>query len=169
MRKVNLIVAVDEAGGFGKDGRIPWHFPEDLKHFQKITTGSTCIMGRKTYDDIKWMKAKAGAKPSKILLPTRDCYVVSSTLPPLHDVTITKSIREATDACDVNKPIFVIGGERMFTQALSFTERVYMTIVEGDYDCDRKFPINVLNKWFTIEAGHKSEDGKLSFMTYKRI
>ena len=59
---VEIIVAVDEDGGFGKDGKIPWHYSEDLKHFKEVTTGHVCIMGRKTYEDMLEMRKARDAK-----------------------------------------------------------------------------------------------------------
>lgn len=55
-RNISIIVAVDDSGGFGKEGKLPWYFPEDLANFKKLTTNATCLMGRLTYDDIKSMQ-----------------------------------------------------------------------------------------------------------------
>ena len=49
---INLIVAIDEKNGIGKDNLLPWHLPADLKHFKMVTTGHPVIMGRKTFDSI---------------------------------------------------------------------------------------------------------------------
>jgi len=159
-RSISIIVAVDQDAGFGKAGKIPWNYPEDLKHFQKITKGSVCIMGRKTYQDIREMR---GDKP---LLPNRDCFVVSHTLTSLPDANVTRTMGEAIDFSDLNRDVFIIGGERMFIQGMAIANKVYMTIIPESYDCDRTFPITALNKWFDIESGEES--GDLRFMVYKR-
>ena len=65
MRPMSIIIAVDSDGGFGKDGKIPWNFPEDLKHFQKITKDGICIMGRNTYEDMYNMVIQRRKKKSK--------------------------------------------------------------------------------------------------------
>lgn len=158
---ISIIVAVDEDAGFGKDGKLPWNKPEDLKYFQKITKGSVCIMGRRTYEDIREMRGDA-----KELLPGRDCYVMSRTLESLDDASVVTSLSEVQEVCDPKKDIFFIGGDKIFTYGLTFATRVYMTIVAGRYDCDRFFPIAVLDKWFDIESGEAKDD--LQFMVYKR-
>ena len=165
MREINIIVAVDEAGGFGKDGKIPWNYPEDLQHFQQVTNGSVCIMGRKTYEDIREMRK---GKDITNILPNRESWVVSNTLKSVEGANVARTMREALDKCDQNKSVFVIGGYRMFVQALSLSQKVYMTIVEGDYECDRSFPIATINKWFVIDGAMMSDNKKLKFVVYKR-
>ena len=175
MRKISIIVAVDEDGGFGKDGKIPWHFPEDLKHFQTVTKDSVCIMGRNTYTDIVAMRdarkkgwAKKNKKTGKYpaLLPNRDSYVVTHTLSRLCPAKEVPSISWALQNSDQEKDVFIIGGYRMFVEALSIASNIHMTIIPGSYDCDREFPIAALNKAFVIESGEE-RDG-LKYMVYKR-
>ena len=115
---VNIIVAVDETGGFGKDGKIPWNFPEDLKHFQSITKGSTCIMGRKTYQDMLEMVVERKRKKSpkeKIIkidsiLPGRECFVVSRTLKNVQGATVVVSSRNQEAIEKVAKEITEVSG-----------------------------------------------------------
>lgn len=170
-----IIVAVDEVGGFGKDGRIPWHFPEDLQRFKMITEGHICVMGRRTYEDILAArkirdKQKGITQPIDEILRGRRSFVVTS------DTTtnmpgITK-IKDMTDVLNIiplddKREIFVIGGRKMFIQALSWCERIFMTIVKGDtYDCDVNFPIEVLNKAWKIVSGQQTE--KAYFVVYNR-
>jgi len=172
---LSLIVAVDTDGGFGKDGKIPWYFPSDLKHFQTTTMGGICIMGRKTYTDMfEMIQPKRGSPPEQIdnpILKGRESYVVTSN-PDLeiHGATSVKSIHQAINhlAIGDNREVFVIGGERMYIEALAFTQIIYMTVVKGKpYDCDRFFPIQVLNKKFEIVEG--TETDNLYFTKYKRI
>jgi dihydrofolate reductase len=187
MKPLSIIVAVDEEGGFGKDGKIPWNIPEDLKHFKEITTGGVCIMGRRTYEDMynmymerkrKSTKKKEGEEGSKELdvkepteiLPNRECFVVTSNSDfKAHGATVVKSIREAVESLktDDKREIFVIGGARMFIEALSWTNKIYMTIVKDKtYGCDRKFPVEILNRQYKIIDASQTE--KLYFVTYKR-
>jgi len=170
MRKLNIILAVDESGGFGKDGKIPWYYPQDLKHFQTITNGNICVMGRNTYQDIAEMRYSKSSGTDLVkqtsILPNRDCYVLSNTIKQLPDAHVSTSLHLISFNAPYNKEIFVIGGEKLFIHALTFTKKIYLTIVPGTYDCDRFFPIKVLNKWFKIESGEE-KDG-LTFMVYKR-
>lgn len=184
---VSIIVAVDSGGGFGKDGKIPWNIPEDMKHFREKTKGGVCIMGRRTYEDMlrmwkernapKKTKSKKKSKkkdvqvvekePNKILVG-RESFVVTSD-PDFHcpGATAVGSITQAIQSCpaDDTREIFVIGGYRMFVEALSRCQAIYMTIIKGDsYGCNKNFPIEVLNKYYQIVDG--TETDKCYFVTY---
>ena len=172
MPKLKIIVAVDTEGGFGKDGKIPWFFPEDLKHFQKITKDSICIMGRKTYEDMAEMilSKRKDEDKDKPILKDRESIVISSKddYDPV-GAKAAKGIRIAIHSLDESdhREVFVIGGEKMFIEALPFTDTIYMTIVKGEaYDCDRFFPLEYLNKNFVIKEGEETDD--LYYVTYVR-
>lgn len=171
---LSIIVGVDSEGGFGKAGKIPWFFPEDLKHFQTTTTPGICIMGRRTYEDMfEMIQSKRKDPEGQIddpILKGRESYVVTSNKDfEAHGATAVAGIHQAIQCLAVGdaRPIFVIGGERMYIEALAFTETIYMTVVKGkSYDCDRFFPIEVLKKNFEIVDGKDTDE--LSFVTYKR-
>ena len=171
-KPLSLIVAVDEYGGFGKDGKIPWNYPEDLKRFKKVTNGSACIMGKYTYDDMYDMtlaRKKKSKKKNEIItideiLPGRESYVVTKT-DKVMGATAVPTIRTALEKTKKNS-IFVIGGYRIYVEALPFVNKVYMTLVEGTYQCDRIFPVNYLVKYFKLIKGEKK--GKLKFLEYRR-
>ncbi len=174
-KPLHIIVALDEDGGFGKDGKIPWYFPEDLKHFKEVTTGHVCIMGRKTYEDMLEMRkerdAKKGVdKPIGEILPNRTSFVITRNEDmETPGATKAKSISEALQQIPEKDPrtVFVIGGERMFIEALSSTTTVHITLIPGRYFCDKKFPVNTLSKKFKIIDG--TVEGELKFITYQRI
>lgn len=173
---LEIIVATDQEGGFGKDGKIPWYHPEDLKHFKEITTGNICLMGRKTYEDMLEMRKARDKKngksdvPIKEILPNRLSFVITSnkTLDTPGAVK-AKSIEHALSMLDPDDPrhTFVIGGEQMYVEALPRTGIVHRTIVPGRYGCDRFFPISALDYAFTT-ASIKT-DGDLTFYTHIRI
>lgn len=172
---LEIVVAVDEDGGFGKDGKIPWYYPEDLKHFKEITTGHVCIMGRKTYTDMLEMRRerdKKKKKPTEIkeILPNRQSFVVTSD-PDLETpgASKVKSIREAVTSLSIDDPrkIFVIGGERMYREALSWTTKIHLTLVPGTHECDKHFPVDVLHTKFLIIRG--DVEGDLKYITYERV
>jgi len=174
MKPLSLIVAVDETGGFGKDGKIPWYSSEDLKHFKLITFQAACIMGRKTYQNMYDMivarksKNSKKDKPVRIeeILPGRECYVISHTLKDVEGATIVPSIRKAVELTKKNK-IFIIGGERVYNESLPWVNRVYMSIIKGDYECDRFFPVTYIHKYFNIVGGKPGSDSLL-FVEYRR-
>ncbi len=171
-----IIVAVDCEGGFGKEGKIPWVLPEDLKHFKKITTGHVCVMGRRTYEEIlDARKLRDDARkiqlPINEILRGRETYVVSNkssfTSPGATKISSLTNVMDRMNVNNDTRKLFVVGGRRMFIEALSWTNIIHMTVLKGDpYDCDVKFPINVLNKKFHIESGEETE--KAYYVVYKR-
>lgn len=173
MNQIEIIVAVDRLGGFGKAGKIPWHFPEDFKHFQETTKGHVCVMGRRTYEDMLEMRrARMKDKTAKIkeILPNRTSFVLSSN--PDLDVegaTVVPNLRAAVQAIphDDQRKIFVLGGQALFVEALAWAGTIHMTVIDDVYDCDRFFPVESLAGRFGISDGRVSD--KLHFMTYKRI
>jgi len=174
MEPMSIIVAVDEDGGFGKDGNIPWNVPEDMKHFMSVTKGGICIMGRRTYEDMLEM-SKARRKKSKNtseiqeILPGRECYVVTSKENyNAEGATAVTSIREAVQLLteDDNREVFILGGFRMFVESLAWVTTIHMTIIKGDtYNCDLFFPVDVLAN-FKIATGEETD--QLRFLTYTR-
>lgn len=171
---MEIIVAVDEAGGFGKEGKIPWNFKEDFKHFQATTKGHVCIMGRKTYEDMLEMRTERENKkdePQSIdeILPERESFVVTSqTDYNAQGATPVSNIREAVQSLDEEdtRTVFVLGGRRIFIEALNWVTKIHLTLIEGTYDCDVFFPIEVLNRDFKITSAEQKE--QLKFITYER-
>jgi len=173
MRPVSIIVAVDYNGGFGYKGKIPWKLPEDLKHFKEVTDGGICIMGRRTYEDIYKMSGRkdepTDVKPAP-LLPNRECYVLSRNedFEPI-GATRAKGIRPIIDFLndDDRREIFIIGGEKLFIEALPWTDKIYMTVVKKRYKCDRVFPIKYLSKNYKIDSGEELK--KMNYVKYIRV
>jgi dihydrofolate reductase len=164
-----MIVAVDQQGGFAKGGEIPWNYKEDWEHFKATTKGAICIMGRRTYQDI-WDRKPANTKAKKTL-PGRDCYVVTSNTD--RDAFkgvegIGPSLRTIVDKLpDDDRPIFILGGEKLYIQAIVWAKMVHVTLVPKVHGCDRFFPVTYLDHYFEITEGRKGEDGLL-FATYSR-
>ena len=136
MINYSIIVAVSDKLVIGKDNLMPWHVPEDLRHFKRLTTGNTIIMGRKTFDSI----GKA--------LPGRTTIVVTSS----PDAFISKhqadrlsaagSLEEALSlaAQTPEKQIFVAGGASIYRQALGGAQKLYLSRIPGDFEGDTHFP-----------------------------
>lgn len=172
---LSIIVAVDEAGGFAKDGKIPWNKPADLKHFQEVTKGGVCIMGKDTFFGIydmvvarKRMKNFEQPIHIKEILPGRQSFVVTSTLDSVEGATTVSRLRQAVQSLqhDDAREVFVIGGYRLFIEALPWVNTVYLTVIRGTYNCDRFFPVDELANKFKIVHGKLEDD--LCFLTYKR-
>lgn len=164
-----LIVAVDMQGGFGKDGKLPWHYGEDLKRFRELTSGHVCVMGRKSYDEIN---DKIGEKGATSVLPNRKCIVLTSTDLPRANATAVKSIHEIESVLtddDVGKTVFVIGGESVFTSLMSKCDVLNITIVNDVVNADRFFPTRiVLSRFDCTEATQSKAEPKLCYTTWRR-
>lgn len=140
---ISIIVAVDEQGGIGKNNRLPWHLPSDLKRFKAITIGHHLVMGRKTYETI--------GRP----LPGRQMIIVTRQKNYTQfGATVVHSLREALDFAEENheSEVFVIGGGEIFRQAISLADKIYLTTVHADVDAEVKFPKLDLSKWTVIHA-----------------
>jgi dihydrofolate reductase len=128
---ITIIVAMDEEGGIGKNQKLPWHLPSDLKRFKALTMGHHLILGRKTFESIG--KTLTGRT---IVVITRQldyrpegCLVVSSL-----DGAI-KLVNENGET-----EVFIGGGSEIFAQALPIANRIYLTRIETMVDADVYFP-----------------------------
>jgi dihydrofolate reductase len=138
-----LIVAIDEDCGIGKDGKIPWYFPQDFAWFKYHTKDAVVIMGYNTFAEIA---EKFNYPESKKLLPGRISYVISrKDIPSAKTVkTGFTSIQAAVSDAETNYPdrnIFFIGGERIFQEAIPLIDKAYLTKIPARYDCNSFFPI----------------------------
>ncbi|HEX7861576.1 MAG TPA: dihydrofolate reductase [Verrucomicrobiae bacterium] len=116
-RNFKAIVAMSLNRAIGKDNQLPWHLPEDLKWFKKLTTGHVIIMGRKTWESI--------GRP----LPNRESIVVSRTdIPSVRTVRSLVEINPGNDSRDY----FVIGGAQLFREALPHCSDLYLTLVKRE-------------------------------------
>lgn len=122
---ISIIACIDSNYGIGKNNDIPWKLNPDLKYFKQMTLNSVIIMGANTWRSI-------GSKS----LPNRINLVISNTIPNSY-----KSIEDAlTEAKKYDKPIFIIGGASIYEQGFKYTNTVYLTKINDDYQCDTFFP-----------------------------
>lgn len=168
---ISLIVAAAENGVIGKDNKLPWHLPDDLKHFKELTKGKTVIMGRKTYESI--------GKP----LPERRNIVLSTKMQSIEGTEVVSDMDALLARLETELPedeeVFVIGGSDLFTQWLedSFTPivaaRVYLTRVHADIEGDAMFPDLDDDRWVEVESLQHPVDDKhahaFTLLTYDRI
>lgn len=155
---VHLIVAVAQNGVIGNGGTLPWHVPEDLKHFRSVTTGHPIVMGRKTFDSI--------GKP----LPGRMNIVVSRDMRPREGVHVVRGLDEALEAAagqsEFGPPVYVIGGASLYKAALPLAEVVELTHLDLSVDGDTFFDLNV-GEW-TEAARRPGQTPGVTFRTLLR-
>ena len=158
---VCTIAACSENRVIGRDGKLPWHIPEDLKHFKKLTLGKPVIMGRKTFESI-------GGKP----LPKRLNIVVSRSRLLADGIvwagTIADAIRMAKEEAvkSGQNEIMICGGGQIYADAMPFTDRIYLTLIHQNIvNGDAFFPELNENKW--RETARENHEG-YSFVTMER-
>jgi dihydrofolate reductase len=185
--KLSSIAAMAQNRVIGKDNTLIWHIPKDLKHFKKTTMGKPIIMGRKSYESL--------GKP----LPGRANIVVSRSFKTLtntktphfdamesvaRDITIKteegpflfSTIDEAIDAAKNIASakgldeVFITGGGEIYKQTLPITDRLYLTILDRDYEGDTYFPEFNWNDWNVIsEDKHDGDPGFTFYVFEKKI
>lgn len=156
--RVYLVAAVAANGIIGAKGQLPWHLPEDLKHFKKLTLGHPVIMGRRTWESLR--------KP----LPGRDNIVVTRT--PGYEApgaAVASSLAAALALCAGEPVAFVIGGERLFAESLPGAAGLAMTEIHRDFEGDTRFPDYDRSKWREAQReAHTAGDGmRFDFVLYE--
>lgn len=140
--KLALVWAMAQNRVIGRNNALPWHLPEDLKYFKRITMGKPIIMGRKTFESI--------GKP----LPGRTNIVVTRNPDWHHDgVKVVSSLEAARELCesiaeiDGTEEAMVIGGAEIYRQALPLADRLYLTEVHAEVNGDTVFPDFDRSQW----------------------
>lgn len=158
---MNLIVAIDEKNGIGKNNNLLTHIPEDMKFFKEKTTGNVVIMGRKTLESF----------PNKKPLPNRVNIVITGDKEyKVNGAIVVSSIDEAiSKANKFEKEIFVIGGASIYRQMLEYCDTLYVTQIYNTFDADTFFP-ELLNEWNIEDLSEIKEykDVKFQFKKYTR-
>jgi dihydrofolate reductase len=131
----------------GANGAIPWHLPDELKQFQRLTMGHHIIMGRKTWESI--------GRP----LPGRTSVIVTRQRGyRAPEALVASSLDDAIGACGDDNEIFVIGGAELYQQALPLAGRLYLTTVEAEIPGDTTMPEFRAGDWREVSAiGHPAD------------
>jgi dihydrofolate reductase len=151
-------VAVSENLVIGKNNDLPWHLPEDLKHFKEITLGKTVVMGRKTYESIFARLKKPLPGRKNVVITRQQNYKVPE------DVLVFGSLEDVFKNLST-EDLYIIGGAEIYKQALPFAQKLYITQVKGEYEGDAFFPKVDFSEWEKIEEDLHE---KFSFLVYKR-
>ena len=130
--KIGLIWAQARNRVIGKNGVMPWHLPEDLAHFKRVTLNHPVVMGRKTWDSIP---------PKFRPLPGRTNIVVTRQAD-WHEkgAQCSSSLREALQQCENSNQVWVIGGAQIYAQALPLADELVVTEIDAAFDGDAHAP-----------------------------
>lgn len=157
--RVYLLVAVASNGIIGAKGKLPWHLPEDLQHFKRLTMGHPVIMGRRTWESLKGP------------LPGRENIVVTRT--PGYQApgaAVATSLESALALCAGEPIAFVIGGSGLFAESLPAADGLVVTEIHKDFPGDTWFPPYDRSRWRESQReAHTAADGtRFDFVLYER-
>lgn len=161
--KISIIAAIGKNRELGKDNKLIWHIPEDFKRFKMLTSGHPIIMGRKTWESLLF-------KP----LPNRYNIVITSEASyQANGAVVCNSIEEGIKKAQGqqgSEEIFVIGGGQIYEQAIKkgLVDKLYLTLVDGDFDADVFFPDYSEFKKIISKDKRESDGYKYSFLELER-
>jgi dihydrofolate reductase len=159
--KISIIAAIADNGIIGKNNKLIWHLPADLKHFRELTMGKPIIMGRKTFAAI--------GKP----LPGRRNIVISrDPLKSCPNCDFYPSLETALSAVKTEPEVMIIGGADIYKLAIPLAQTMYLTLVHHNFDGDTRFPKYNKDDWQEVEHVNFEADEKnnytYSFVTLQR-
>jgi len=154
--QIVIIAAVAKNGVIGKDNKLPWHLPEDLKHFKALTMGHPMIMGRKTWESLP---GRLPGRPHIVV--TRDAGYQADGADVVH--SLDDAIAAAGRHSDT---VFIIGGADIFALALALADRMELTEVEMEVEGDTRFPAFDPARW--QESRREAASG-CAFVSYQRL
>jgi dihydrofolate reductase len=160
--EIAIVVAMAENRVIGRNNRLPWHLPADLRHFKQLTLGKPVLMGRRTHESI--------GRP----LPERTNIVVTRdrtyTAP---GCVVAHSLENALEAAAGCAEAMVIGGTELYQQLLPRADRIYLTLVHAEFEGDAVFPELPPAEWREVERTDCPPDEKnpwpYSFVRLERV
>ena len=160
---LSIIVAIAKNNAIGKDNKLLWHLPEDLKRFKRLTTGHNIIMGRKTFESLGRV------------LPNRHHIILCNDVKlniEDENVEILDDISKLDKYINSEEENFVIGGATMYKLLMPYVKKMYITEIDKEFDGDVYFPEISLNEWNATEREKGPQDNENDFeyeyVTYER-
>ncbi|MCH8317907.1 MAG: dihydrofolate reductase [Bacteroidetes bacterium] len=148
---ISILAAVAQNNVIGKDNKLMWHLPADLKHFKEITMGHHIIMGRKTYQAI----GKALPGRTSIIITRQKGFLAT-------DCLVVNSLEEAIKVAKMNNEdeAFIIGGGEIYKLAMNIADKIHLTEIRESFEGDTFFPVINKKKWEEIARKEFSADEK---------
>lgn len=133
--RISAIAALAKNRVIGSKGALPWNIPADMRRFRELTTGHTVVMGRRTYESI------GHALPNRVnIVISRDTAFVPADAHVVRSLEAAVSLAQDKEKDHDDGEIFIIGGGQIYEAALPIIDRLYLTIVEGEFAGDTYFP-----------------------------
>ncbi len=158
------VAAMAQNRVIGKDNKLPWNLPEDMKFFREVTKGHILILGRKTFDSLGGpLKGRLHVVITRQPLKSIDPMVI-------YVASFDEAILEIKKVVsDWPEEIMIIGGGEIYRQTLPATNRIYLTVIEKDFEGDAHFP-DFSEKDFTlVDRKQKKGPPPFSFRIYNRL
>ena len=161
---LSIIVAIAKNNAIGKDNKLLWHLPEDLKRFKRLTTGHNIIMGRKTFESL-----------GRVLPNRHHIILCNDAKLNIQDenVEILDDISKLDKYINSEEENFVIGGATMYKLLMPYAKKMYITEIDKEFDGDVYFPKINKDEWKVIEKEQGPEDDENDFyyeyVTYEKI
>jgi len=160
--KISIIVVMARNRVIGRDNRMPWRLPADLRHFKALTIGKPIIMGRKTWESLPG------------LLPDRPHIVVTHDPDYRADgCTLAHSLSEAIEAAGRVDEIMIVGGGVLYAEVLPLADRIYLTLVDAEVEGDAWFPDLDMAEWAECSREDHPADARnlypYSFILLERL
>lgn len=152
---ITLVAAHDPNLVIGKEGGLPWRYPEDLKHFKKTTIGKTIIMGRGVFEEL-----------NEIPLPERKNIVLSTTQN-YDNVDTYTSLEEALKSSNEDE-VYIIGGGVLYRETIDMADKLIITEIHQEYEGDTFFPEYRKDIGTVWEEVSREDHEELSFVVYER-
>ena len=167
MRKA-MIVAMAKNRVIGRKNQLPWHLPEDLKYFKRVTMGKPIVMGRKTYESI------GRPLPGRLnVVLTRDAKWQTEGVVSAQTIDAAFSVAIAEAKSKEKDEVMVIGGDQVYALCLPLVDRLYVTQVHAEVDGDAYFPEVDWGQWQQVSSeAHQASDNNpydYSFVVYDRV
>ena len=158
---ISLVVAASTNNVIGSDGELPWHLPDDLRQFKRVTTGKPVIMGRRTFESI------GGPLPNRRnIVMTRDPDYVAP------GCEVVSSVGAAMSLAGGEDEVMIIGGGRVYRDFLPRADRIYLTRVQTEVEGDTFFPELDPDLWRQLSSEHHPADAQHRYafdvMVYER-
>jgi len=159
---ITIIAAIAKNNALGKDNKLIWHIPADLKRFKKVTVNHHVIMGRKTYESL--------GKP----LPNRTNIIITRNANfKAEGCVVVNSLQDAIEAAKEDKSPYILGGAEIYKQAILIADKLDLTFVHHNFEADAFFPEIDKTIWKeTLREDFKANDKNkydYSFVTFERL
>ena len=158
-KKITIIAAVSKNNVLGKNNKLIWHIPDDLKRFKKLTLGHSVIMGRKTFESI----TQPLPQRKNIILTRNKNYKAKGAL-------IAHNVKEALNFCENDNQPFIIGGGEIYKLFMNISNKIELTRIHKSYDGDAFFPEILEEKWKLVKSKknnlNETKIINFSYLTY---